>query len=449
MELFDKLGLTVHPTKSVLEPTQCIEFLGFDLNSLTMLSCLTKRKQDKIQGLALALLNKKYITIRELAGIIGNLVAADPGVTLGPLHYKSLEIERNTQLTANNGNYEAKFSLSSDAHTTLLWWVSNIFSLSRPIRIREPEFEIYTDASKIGWGAHMGDKHTGGHWAENELAHINQLELKAAFLAVKSFCKDLRDTHVKIRSDNSTTVACINKAGSTKSALLAITYDFLTWAAERQITLSASHIPGTANVEADRESRASNIDTEWMLLPHIFTEICQFFDTEPEIDMFATRLNKQCSVYVAWRPDPDAYDIDAFSMAWHNLNMYCFPPFSVIGRMLQKINAAQATALVILPLWPTKPWFTQALRMLVKPPKLKKCLTLPQQPSLDHPLFPKLTLAAMMLSGKITEALAYRRMLPNSLCTPGGTARIISTGTISKDGCLFVVGNKLVHFAHL
>lgn len=451
LKLFDRLGLTVHPSKSVIEPAQCIEFLGFDLDSRSMLSCLTRRKQDKIHSLATSLSTQATVTIRDLAGIIGNLVAADPGVTLGPLHYKALEIERNDHLSRNHGNYEAVIQLSPEARNSLQWWASNIHSLSRPIQVAEPAFEIFTDASLIGWGARMGDQNTGGQWAESELVHINQLELKAAFLAVKALCKTLHDTHVKIRSDNSTTVACINKAGSTKRALLAITYEFLNWALERNIVISAAHIPGVANIDADRESRMTNSDTEWMLLPNIFSEICQALNFQPHIDMFATRLNHQCPVYVAWRPDPDAYDIDAFSMNWQNLTMYCFPPFSVIGRMLQKLNTAQATALVILPMWPTKPWFVRALRMLVRPPKLlpKKSLVLPQHPSLQHPLFPKLTLAAMTLSGNVTETAAFRKTLQPSLCNHGGPAPMPNMGAISKNGCSFVTGNKVVHFTHL
>ena len=45
MNLMAKLGLTIHPEKSVIEPTQTIEHLGFTLNSMNM----TEEKFSKIR----------------------------------------------------------------------------------------------------------------------------------------------------------------------------------------------------------------------------------------------------------------------------------------------------------------------------------------------------------------------------------------------------------------
>ena len=42
--LFDKLGLVVHPEKTVFIPTQVLKILGFVLNSVTMTLQLTREK---------------------------------------------------------------------------------------------------------------------------------------------------------------------------------------------------------------------------------------------------------------------------------------------------------------------------------------------------------------------------------------------------------------------
>lgn len=47
VQLFDSLGLTVHPQKSILIPTQTIEFLGFILNSQKMIVALFKENVKK------------------------------------------------------------------------------------------------------------------------------------------------------------------------------------------------------------------------------------------------------------------------------------------------------------------------------------------------------------------------------------------------------------------
>ena len=46
---------------------------------------------------------------------------------------------------------------------------------------------IYADASLEGWGASYGNTPTGGAWLPDEKRlHINVLELKAIFLALKA-----------------------------------------------------------------------------------------------------------------------------------------------------------------------------------------------------------------------------------------------------------------------
>ena len=46
--------------------------------------------------------------------------------------------------------------------------------------------------------------------------HINVLELKAIFLALKAFIKT-KNEHVKLMCDNTTAICCINKMGTSHS----------------------------------------------------------------------------------------------------------------------------------------------------------------------------------------------------------------------------------------
>ena len=58
MELVDAVGLTTHPEKSIIIPTQCIEFVGF-LSTVR----LAPRKVQKCIEMATATLNAKVISI--------------------------------------------------------------------------------------------------------------------------------------------------------------------------------------------------------------------------------------------------------------------------------------------------------------------------------------------------------------------------------------------------
>ena len=201
--------------------------------------------------------------------------------------------------------------------------------------------------------------------------------------------------------DNTTAVACINKFGSTKLALLQLTREIYAWALTRRIQLSAAHIPGVENVQADKESRTRNVDTEWQVDPRVFRNITEQFGT-PSVDLFASRINAQVPKYVAWRPDPHATHIDAFTLNWKNIYGYAFPPFSLIGRTLQKLEREGATLIMVVPRWPTRGWYPRLMARLVGQPILlpQGCLHLPQQRNLAHPLAKKLRLLACKVSGK-------------------------------------------------
>ena len=450
IRLFDDLGLTVHPAKSILDPSQVIEFLGFKINSKNMTVSLTSKKQDKIRNMAIELLNSRKVTIRDLASFIGNLVATQPAVPLAPLRYKYIEIAKNKLLNANNGVYDAKVSLASKERFHIAWWADNVHKQYKSLRNLQPQLELFTDASLLGWGATLGNQKTGGEWSFLDKAHINVLELKAVLFGLRSLCGDLRQTHIIVRSDNTTTVACIERCSSTKIELLRLTDEIFTWAQSRSIALSAEHIRGVDNVDADLASRSFNPDTEWMIDPPVFQELCLIYK-RPSIDLFATRINAQLPRYVSWRPDPHAYATDAFTIDWNFKFHYIFPPFSLIGRILQKLQLDQANVLLIAPLWPTQTWFSRALQLLSDRPRLlpRRCLFLPQDPSKSHHMSRRLVLAAMPLSGVLSKVEAYRRTLPLSSWNPGGRVRINNMGAICNDGCRFVSGNNVIHFAPL
>ena len=109
----------------------------------------------------------------------------------------------------------------------------------------------------------------------------------------------------------------------------------------------------------------------------------------PNIDLFASWINKQFQRYVSFRPDPEAEAINAFSLNWGNLNFYAFPPFSVIPEMLQKIQKEKAEGIAVLPDWITQSWYANAHKLMKqKPVHLKRSkilLTLPSQLSEIHP----------------------------------------------------------------
>ena len=58
IELLQNIGFTIHPTKSILTPTQRITFLGFVIDSVQMTLETTEDKKRKIYNLCLEILQK-------------------------------------------------------------------------------------------------------------------------------------------------------------------------------------------------------------------------------------------------------------------------------------------------------------------------------------------------------------------------------------------------------
>ena len=86
---------------------------------------------------------------------------------------------------------------------------------------------------------------------------------------------------------------------------------------QNNIWITAAHIPGKYNEEADKESRKiREKDKEWVLNKNVFEKIIQHFQFYPKLDFFASRLNKQPPVFVSYRPDPKATYVNAFSLEW-------------------------------------------------------------------------------------------------------------------------------------
>ena len=123
---------------------------------------LTKEKKEKIVNHYEEALSNRVISIRQLAKVIGNLVAAFPAVPNGKLYYRELEREKIYALRSNRGDFDKKFPISDKACQDLIWWKDNIISSIENIRKPEIDITIHTDASLIGWGITNGHSSNGG-----------------------------------------------------------------------------------------------------------------------------------------------------------------------------------------------------------------------------------------------------------------------------------------------
>ena len=286
---------------------------------------------------------------------------------MGLLRRMGLQMAKTKALLKGGQSYETQVSMSEGAQEELRWWIESLSWVNgKRLIAPSPDLVMTTDASGKGWGAVCQGETTQGVWGKEETSkHINLLELRAARFAIMAFAKGQKDLHIHVKSDNSTTVAQINKMGGTRSIeLLEETKKLWFFWLTKGITVTAEHLPGSQNFIADRFSRVFLDSSNWKLATKVFQELETRWGPF-EVDMFADRLNRQKETYFSWKPDPLAAATDAFKVPWGNLKgrsvSDLFPPFCLIGRCLSKIKKEGARVVLIAPTWQAQPWFPHEL----------------------------------------------------------------------------------------
>lgn len=405
IDLLKNLGFLINYEKSSIIPKTSCKFLGFVLN---MDSFCLQLPQDKINKVLREIENIYSIDsckIRDFAKFIGLLTSICPAIEYGWLHTKIFERQKFLKLSSHK-NYDKimkldKKLLNEDLH----WWFNNVDKRVCPIRPPLYDIEIFSDASLTGWGASYNNEKANGFWTDIEKTyHINVLELLAVLFALNTFAKHYNNTQILLRVDNTTAISCINRMGSIQYPHLhEIARKIWEFCEQRNLFIFASYIRSSDNTIADFESRRSQNDTEWELASYAFLQIVTAFGA-PEIDLFATRSNSKCDKYVSWKADPYAVCIDAFTIKWSDLYFYAFPPFAIILKTLNKIINDKATGIIVVPHWPTQPWFPVFKRLVVSKVvffKPNSNLLISDNSRIHHhSLHKSLTLAAAVLSGK-------------------------------------------------
>ena len=99
------LGFAVLPTKSLFTSSQKIEYLGFDLNSISMTISLTDPKRESLLNFVITFWQNTELLIYHSNCIIPS----------GRLHFRGLQI-KNKALKESKGNFD-KFTEISDIGT--------------------------------------------------------------------------------------------------------------------------------------------------------------------------------------------------------------------------------------------------------------------------------------------------------------------------------------------
>ena len=281
LEFFVALGFVVNTKKSVMDPTQSLEFLGFVIDS---------------QWMIISLPTEKFKPIRKLAEEI---------------------------------HQQAHYSVRKMAQLREWWWQLTQQSWQLP---------FITDVWR-GWERRTYDraKLQGTTSSESECPEgVDLMDKWGSSVKRQILVHYTMGPHNRNRCIHQG-VGCLFPEDDHGGAWTA--------AERQQWHLGMvlgewSHNPCRAltwhtNVRADRESCHIIDSSDWMLGRDVFLQLEQIWGTF-SINLFTTRTNAQLSAYCSWHPDPSAQTVDALSISWRDHFAYMFPPFSLIMWCLKK-----------------------------------------------------------------------------------------------------------------
>ena len=163
-QLFEGLGLMINQ-KSRTIPTQELEFLSFQVCSVSMNLSIPSEKLRKIKQDLRRMLDRSTVAVREVAQFVGKAVATLRAVPLVPLHYRALPLLRNSVLhltTSRRGKqeYETVMTLTAASKADLSWWASlKQKHLGTPVCPPYPTVMVHSDTSNKGWVQFSMGKH--------------------------------------------------------------------------------------------------------------------------------------------------------------------------------------------------------------------------------------------------------------------------------------------------
>ena len=265
---------------------------------------------------------------------------------------------------------------NSDCQQDLKWWLVQS-RLEEGVSLSQvsPNIDFWSDASDVGWGAHVGDNVVSGRWSPQEAdLSINARELLAVERGLHHFALRLVDSTMAVYEDNSTAVAYLLNQGGTHSPLLnTIAQRILRWAESLPLVLAPQFIMGKNNVLADALSRPNQIlGSEWTLKRKGFLDLRKRWPVM--IDLFPTSSNHQCSLYFSPFHDLDALGMDALLQDWDGYQVYAFPPWSLIPLVLKKLCSSSGVLMTLIAvLWHQRPWY---LELVVDGPIPLRCFAI-------------------------------------------------------------------------
>ena len=214
LSLCRELGVVINPEKSNFSPSQVVQYLGVVIDARTFMAAPSPDRVFRLRstsGEFLCSAAPPATLWQLLLGMLSSLSHLVPG---GLLRMRSLQICLHRSWDRLDPSDPVPWS--PDCLRDLRWWLRG-GRLSRGVSLHQvsPDLDFWSDASDVGWGAHLGDRVVSGLWDQSEaLLPVNARELLAVRHGLLHFQSFLSGTTVAVFCDNVTAVAYLHKEGA-------------------------------------------------------------------------------------------------------------------------------------------------------------------------------------------------------------------------------------------
>ena len=220
LKFMTRIGLVVNWEKSELEPTQDLTYIGARFLTKIGIVTIPEDRIEAIKTIASTIRRARRVVVRHFLRFLGLLNSCIFQIQCGRLFTRPLQLYLKECWKPSTGHIEDTVPILPSIEGHLLWWEQES-NLRRGISLKpqEPQEILGFDASRNGWGAFLesGGETNRQSSKMERMRHINWLEMKAIHNALIYFQERVEGKVMKVKCDNTTVVAYINKQGGLSS----------------------------------------------------------------------------------------------------------------------------------------------------------------------------------------------------------------------------------------
>lgn len=353
-----RLGFIINVKKSCMEPSQSVTYLGFTWDLKEWRVALKSTRELEIRRAAEQLRSKGWATCRTVASFLGKAISAMGAVPLARARVRTLQWSFLASCRSKE-QYDEVMLVSAEAAEELEFWQWLPEGISSPITFPDAKQTVDTDASNEGVGIYFEGELVSDKVPRD--LHICSAELYALWRALEVLEDKLKPGTLVWRVDNNSAMQAVRNEGSTHSYELSwLAVKILLQAEKMGIHLVPIRVSSEENILADCASRFKEVP-DWSLKASVVEKIKARWG-HMDVDLMATEESKKAVFFFSWRKcDTNALGLDSLAedVDWSQWNLpYCFPPFPLLEKVLQKVQQQSINKMIIIvPWWPTKPFF--------------------------------------------------------------------------------------------